>query len=54
MFTQLKTYKELEQKHEQMKSYVMKEAFAQDPKRFEKFSLQFEDILFDYSKNIID
>lgn len=31
----------------------MRDLFAQDPERFSKFSLQFEDILFDYSKNII-
>lgn len=31
----------------------MKELFASDPDRFTKFSLQFEDILFDYSKNRI-
>ena len=27
--------------------------FAQDPERFHKFSLRFEDVLFDYSKNRI-
>jgi len=31
----------------------MKQFFAEDPKRFEKYSTQFEDILIDYSKNII-
>ncbi|MCB0166560.1 MAG: glucose-6-phosphate isomerase, partial [Anaerolineae bacterium] len=31
----------------------MRDLFAQDPDRFQKFSLQFEDILFDYSKNRI-
>jgi glucose-6-phosphate isomerase len=31
----------------------MRELFAEDPKRFEKFSVQFEDILVDYSKNIL-
>jgi len=54
MFTQLNAYKELSTKYEVMKNYIMKEAFEKDPKRFEKFSVQFEDILFDYSKNIID
>jgi glucose-6-phosphate isomerase len=29
----------------------MRELFADDPKRFERFSLGFDDILFDYSKN---
>ncbi len=32
----------------------IKELFASDPKRFSKFSVYFEDILFDYSKNRID
>ena len=31
----------------------MKDLFEQDSKRFEKMSIQFDDILFDYSKNII-
>ncbi|MGB3345233.1 MAG: glucose-6-phosphate isomerase [Aequorivita sp.] len=37
----------------EMKRVQMKDLFAKDPKRFEKMSIQFEDILFDYSKNII-
>src|SRR5687767_11972230 len=32
----------------------MRELFEEDPDRFRKFSLQFEDILIDYSKNIIN
>ncbi len=32
----------------------LKALFEADPKRFEKFSLRFEDILLDYSKNILD
>lgn len=31
----------------------MRDSFAADPARFERFSLQFDDILFDYSKNRI-
>ncbi|UCH25648.1 MAG: glucose-6-phosphate isomerase [Trueperaceae bacterium] len=31
----------------------MRRLFADDPKRFERFSLEFDDILFDYSKNRI-
>ena len=43
------------QKHDEtMQHTSMKEMFADDPKRFNKFSLQFEDILLDFSKNIID
>ncbi|MCY1722426.1 glucose-6-phosphate isomerase [Prolixibacteraceae bacterium Z1-6] len=40
-------YFEFEGKH-------MKELFAADADRFEKYSLKFEDILIDFSKNIID
>jgi glucose-6-phosphate isomerase len=32
----------------------MRELFADDPERFKKFSLRFEDILIDYSKNIMN
>ena len=32
----------------------MRELFQEDPDRFQKFSLQFEDILVDYSKNILN
>ncbi|APR99988.1 glucose-6-phosphate isomerase [Pajaroellobacter abortibovis] len=38
---------------EEMKEVHMRSLFAKDPKRFERFSIQFEDILFDYSKNRI-
>ena len=31
----------------------MKELFAADAERFEKYSLKFEDILLDFSKNIV-
>nr|BAL15185.1 glucosephosphate isomerase [Entamoeba histolytica] len=54
MLPTLPEYKALEAKYEQMKTFVMKEAFSKDPERFKKFSLQFEDIFVDYSKNLID
>ncbi len=39
-------------KHEQSIANVhMRDLFANDPKRFEKYSLKFADILFDYSKH---
>lgn len=38
---------------EAMQSVHMKDLFAADANRFEDFSIQFEDILVDYSKNII-
>lgn len=37
-----------------MQAVHLRELFEEDPKRFEKFSVQFEDILVDYSKNIIN
>lgn len=41
-------------KHQRKMAGVhLRDLFASDPKRFERFSLQFEDILFDYSKNRI-
>jgi glucose-6-phosphate isomerase len=36
-----------------MQKVQMKDLFKQDSKRFEKMSIQFGEILFDYSKNII-
>lgn len=35
----------------EMQAFSVREAFASDPGRFEKFSTTFEDILVDYSKN---
>ncbi len=43
----------LETHSETAKSLHLKDLFANDPDRFNKFSLQFEDILFDYSKNLV-
>src|SRR5690606_20166151 len=37
-----------------MKSVQMKDLFAVDPQRFTKMHLQLEDLIFDYSKNIIE
>lgn len=37
-----------------MQATHMRELFEEDPDRFAKFSVQFEDILVDYSKNIIN
>lgn len=36
-----------------MQATHMRELFAEDPGRFDKFKIQFNDILIDYSKNII-
>ncbi|MEZ4708368.1 MAG: glucose-6-phosphate isomerase [Caldilineaceae bacterium] len=37
----------------EMQNVQMRDLFADDPARFERFSLRFDDILFDYSKNRI-
>jgi glucose-6-phosphate isomerase len=56
----LRSWKALEAHHNTVgKSFVIKEEFANDPKRFEKFSFSFNnpvdnsEILFDFSKNFL-
>ncbi len=49
--TQTKAWAALEKHFQAIHKTHMKELFASDPDRFSKLSLQFEDILFDYSKN---
>ena len=48
-----KSWEKLTDHYEVMKSVHMKNLFAEDPERFKKFSIRFNDILVDYSKNII-
>jgi glucose-6-phosphate isomerase len=38
---------------DEMQAVHMRDLFAQDPQRFSRFSLRFDDLLFDYSKNRI-
>ncbi|MCW8851652.1 MAG: glucose-6-phosphate isomerase, partial [Gammaproteobacteria bacterium] len=52
--TQSTTWKNLEKHHAEISQSHMRDMFAADPERFEKFSLKLNDILFDYSKNIIN
>ncbi|WP_439183089.1 glucose-6-phosphate isomerase [Carboxylicivirga taeanensis] len=52
--TTTKAWKELEAYYAEFKDTQMKDLFAKDGERFNKYSLQFEDILLDYSKNRID
>ncbi len=47
-------WKKLEEHFAVMQNQHLKALFADDPGRFEKFSLRFEKILVDFSKNIID
>ena len=52
--TQSKTWKALEQHFGEVSSLHMRDMFAEDPQRFDRFSLKLNDILFDYSKNRIN
>lgn len=52
--TSTASWKELEAYFKTFNGTQMKDLFKKDPERFKKFSLKFEDILIDYSKNIID
>jgi glucose-6-phosphate isomerase len=51
--TKTKSWKKLKEHYRVMKHRSMLELFRQDSKRFFRFSLRFEDILVDYSKNIM-
>jgi glucose-6-phosphate isomerase len=53
-FTTTESYKYLTDHYIDIVSKSLKELFDTDNQRFENFSLQFEDILFDYSKNRVD
>ncbi|MBX2842716.1 MAG: glucose-6-phosphate isomerase [Flammeovirgaceae bacterium] len=47
-------WKELTVDHEVLKREDIKKLFEQDPERFNKYSITFEEILVDFSKNILD
>ncbi len=52
-FTSTQAYKYLADHYITVNEKSLKELFAEDPERFQKFSTQLEDILFDFSKNRI-
>src|SRR3712207_2756480 len=52
-FTKSATWQPLRQHFKAIKDLHMRDLFAHDPARFGRFSLKFEDILLDYSKNRI-
>lgn len=52
--TTTKAWKALEEYYATFKGTQIKDLFANDGQRFEKYSLRFEDILLDFSKNRID
>lgn len=51
--TETQSWRNLEIHFLSMQATHMRDLFSEDPERFEKFHLQFNDILVDYSKNII-
>ncbi len=51
--TKTENWRKLSDHYKQSKGLHMKELFAKDPERFSKFSLRFQDILIDFSKNRI-
>ena len=52
--TTTQAWKKLNDLHARIKSQQMLDLFDQDKNRFNNFSIQWNDLLFDYSKNIID
>ncbi|MGR3809701.1 glucose-6-phosphate isomerase [Jiulongibacter sp. NS-SX5] len=52
-FTQTKAFQTLKSHQKTISKKTIKELFEEDPKRFKKFSVRFQDILLDYSKNRI-
>jgi glucose-6-phosphate isomerase len=51
--TTTKSWQNLRRHFEKTKNIHMKTLFAEDPRRFDKFSIRFNDLLVDYSKNRI-
>ena len=47
-------WKQLVEHHELIKSKHLRQFFSENPKRFEDFSIRWNDLLLDYSKNRID
>lgn len=52
--TETQTWKLLKEHYKQIKNKHLRNWFAEDPQRFKKYSIRFNDILFDYSKNRIE
>ncbi|MEK6664158.1 MAG: glucose-6-phosphate isomerase [Pseudomonadota bacterium] len=51
--TRSPAWKALKTHHKQLANVHMRDLFAQDATRFDKFTLRFNDLLLDYSKNIV-
>ena len=52
--TRSPAWKALKTHHKQMAGAHMRDLFTQDARRFDKYTLRFNDLLLDYSKNIIN
>ena len=52
--TKTGNWKKLKAHFEKMKDVHMRDLFSQDPARFDRFSIEFEDLLVDFSKNRIN
>lgn len=53
LLTESNSWKALEKHFEEVKDLHMRDLFQQDPERFNKFSLNLNDIIYDFSKNRI-
>jgi len=51
--TETQSWNKLKDHYEEIKNISMKELFLKDDKRFSDYSIKFNDILFDFSKNIV-
>ena len=51
---QLPAWQQLLQQREAMHDFRMQDAFAADPQRFQRFSLNHDGLLLDFSKNLLD
>jgi len=52
--TTSKAWSALQDHFDRIKNFSLRDAFEQDAQRHNKFSVNFDDILFDYSKNRIN
>lgn len=52
--TTLPAWQALQQQHARMQDFCMQSAFQTDPQRFSNMSIRHQDMLLDYSKNLLD
>ena len=51
--TRTDAWKKLKKHHQELKNIQIKDLFKSDTRRFQKFSLTFEEMIVDFSKNRI-